>query len=127
MAKWNSALPGCSGHLHQSLWEGEQNVFHDEKVEDNMSPIFRSYLAGQMQLLPEILPFFAPNVNSYKRLVEGFLGSHPGDLGGGQSNRRLPRDSGQPKINATRDTGARFRYQPLPRGGGRFGGGTLRD
>jgi glutamine synthetase len=25
-----------------------------------------------MALLPELLPFFAPNINSYKRLVEGF-------------------------------------------------------
>lgn len=37
-----------------------------------MSPIFKSYLAGQLQLLPELLPFFAPTVNSYKRLVDGF-------------------------------------------------------
>ena len=29
MAKWNAALPGCSGHLHQSLWDlsGETNRF----------------------------------------------------------------------------------------------------
>jgi glutamine synthetase len=37
-----------------------------------MSATFKHYLAGQLTLLPEILPFFAPNVNSYKRLVEGF-------------------------------------------------------
>ena len=39
---------------------------------NRMSPIFKSYLAGQMRALPEILPFFAPTVNSYKRLVEGY-------------------------------------------------------
>ena len=37
-----------------------------------MSSVFRSYLAGQMRCLPEILPMLAPTVNSYKRLVEGF-------------------------------------------------------
>lgn len=36
-----------------------------------MSQTFKHYLAGQMLLLPEILPFFAPTINSYKRLVEG--------------------------------------------------------
>src|SRR3989475_12313699 len=32
MAKWNADLPGCSGHLHESLWDarGERNVLSDE-------------------------------------------------------------------------------------------------
>ena len=31
MAKWNSALPGSSGHLHQSLWDSgkQNNLFAD--------------------------------------------------------------------------------------------------
>jgi glutamine synthetase len=72
MAKWNSQLPGCSGHTHQSLWSGEKNAFHDEKDPLKMSGTFKSYLAGLMRCLPEILPFFAPTVNSYKRLVDGY-------------------------------------------------------
>lgn len=74
MAKWSSALPGCSGHCHQSLWNagGDANLFHDPKDPHKMSALFKSYLAGQLRCLPEILPFFAPNVNSYKRLVDGF-------------------------------------------------------
>ena len=72
MAKWNSHLPGCSGHTHQSLWSGEKNVFYDEKDPLKMSRTFKSYLAGLMRCLPEILPFFAPTVNSYKRLVDGY-------------------------------------------------------
>lgn len=36
-----------------------------------MSELFKSYLAGQLHCLPELLPMYAPNVNSYKRLVEG--------------------------------------------------------
>lgn len=73
MAKWNSDLPGCSGHIHQSLWssDGKTNLFFDENGPDGMSDTFRHYLAGQMQCLPEILPLMAPNINSYKRLVEG--------------------------------------------------------
>lgn len=74
MAKWNSQLPGCSGHTHQSLWDtgGSKNLFYDEKDPHRMSSLFKSYLAGQMLCLPEILPFFAPTVNSYKRLVDGY-------------------------------------------------------
>ncbi len=74
MAKWSNSLPGCSGHLHQSLWDadGNRNAFFDEKDKHRMSAVFRHYLAGQLLALPEILPFFAPTVNSYKRLVEGF-------------------------------------------------------
>src|SRR5260370_793878 len=31
MAKWNPSLPGCSGHVHQSLWNlaGDRNLFFD--------------------------------------------------------------------------------------------------
>jgi len=36
-----------------------------------MSSLRRSYIAGQLKCMPEILPMYAPNVNSYKRLVEG--------------------------------------------------------
>jgi len=72
MAKWNSQLPGCSGHVHQSLWRNSKNIFHDEKHPLKMSKAFESYVAGQMKCLPEILPFFAPTVNSYKRLVDGY-------------------------------------------------------
>jgi glutamine synthetase len=72
MAKWNSALPGCSGHTHQSLWSKGKNVFYDAKDPLTMSATFKSYVAGQMRCLPEILPFFAPTVNSYKRLVDGY-------------------------------------------------------
>ncbi len=73
MAKWNAQLPGCSGHLHQSLWDaaGEQNQFYAEGDPFSMSETFRQYVAGQMHCLPELLPFYAPTVNSYKRLVEG--------------------------------------------------------
>jgi glutamine synthetase len=73
MAKWNAELPGCSGHIHQSLWDRQlvRNLFYDERDQHRMSPLFKSYLAGQLLCLPELLPFYAPTVNSYKRLVEG--------------------------------------------------------
>jgi glutamine synthetase len=73
MAKWNENLPGCSGHIHQSLWTKDQskNLFYSVDDEYNMSDLHKHYLAGQLHCLPHILPMFAPTINSYKRLVEG--------------------------------------------------------
>jgi glutamine synthetase len=73
MAKWNQDLPGCSGHIHQSLWNKEQseNLFHDDADTNKMSELHKQYLAGQLYCLPHLLPMYAPTINSYKRLVEG--------------------------------------------------------
>ncbi len=73
MARWNTDLPGCSGHIHQSLKRDDgSNAFYSETDPNSMSDTFKSYIAGQLVCLPEILPMLAPTVNSYKRLVEGF-------------------------------------------------------
>ena len=72
MAKWNAALPGCSGHIHQSLSDGRKNLFFDAKASRSMSKLFESYLAGQVACLMEFAPMFWPTINSYKRLVDGF-------------------------------------------------------
>lgn len=71
MAKWNEKLPGCSGHIHQSLWKDGKNVFFDAQKENKVSELLEHYIAGQLKCLPEILPMYAPTINSYKRLVEG--------------------------------------------------------
>lgn len=73
MAKWNSKLPGCSGHIHQSLWDanGVTNLFYDKDEIDTMSATMKHYIAGQLYCLPYILPMYAPTVNSYKRYIEG--------------------------------------------------------
>jgi glutamine synthetase len=73
MAKWNPNLPGCSGHLHQSLWDTghANNLFYDAESPDGMSKLMKHYMAGQLQLMPELTAFICPTVNSYKRLVPG--------------------------------------------------------
>lgn len=70
MAKWNANLPGCSGHIHQSLWDAtrQRNLFAHES---GMSDLMKHYLAGQLHALPYLLPMVAPTVNSYKRLAGG--------------------------------------------------------
>jgi glutamine synthetase len=87
MAKWNSALPGCSGHMHQSLWTKNGNAFDDDKDPRRMSKVFKSYLAGQLRGLADLLPFFAPTVNSYKRLVDGYWA--PTKVTWGMDNRTV--------------------------------------
>jgi len=72
MAKWSDKLPGCSGHTHISLWQGDTNLFYDESDPHKMSATMKSFVAGVLRALPEILPFYAPTINSYKRLVDGF-------------------------------------------------------
>jgi glutamine synthetase len=78
MAKWNNDLPGCGGHIHQSLWDlgdgdsgDSKNLFFDAGRENNMSELMEQYIAGQLHCLPHILPIYAPSVNSYKRFVSG--------------------------------------------------------
>jgi glutamine synthetase len=73
MAKWNATLPGCSGHLHQSLWDeaGARNLFYDQ-AKSSRSKLMDHYIAGQLHCLPYLLPLYAPTINSYKRFVEGY-------------------------------------------------------
>lgn len=89
MAKINENLPGCGGHVHQSLWDknAKKNLFYDENDTMKMSALAKNYLAGQLYCLPYILPLFAPTINSYKRLVEGAWA--PTTLTWGADNRTV--------------------------------------
>jgi glutamine synthetase len=71
MAKWNHALPGSSGHLHQSLWKDGKNAFYDAGAPHKMSATARHYLGGQVSLMPELTALISPTINSYKRYVPG--------------------------------------------------------
>jgi len=88
MAKWNEQLPGCGGHIHQSLWDEKgKNIFFSEGNKGHISAKMKSYLAGILKCLPEVLPMYAPNINSYKRLREGAWA--PTTLSWGHDNRTV--------------------------------------
>jgi glutamine synthetase len=87
MAKLCETLPGCSGHIHQSLWQNGKNTFFDASDTNNMSQTMKHYLAGQLLCLPEVLPMYAPTINSYKRLVEGMWA--PTTVNWGVDNRTV--------------------------------------
>jgi glutamine synthetase len=65
MAKWNAALPGSSGHLHQSLWDSSRNLFATDPR------LMNAYIAGLAHHLPAMMALYCPTVNSYKRTVPG--------------------------------------------------------
>lgn len=73
MAKWNNELPGCGGHIHQSLWDldGKRNVFYNDEAPGVMNDTLKQYVAGLLHCMPQIMPMWVPNINSYKRLVDG--------------------------------------------------------
>lgn len=69
MAKWNAALRGSFGLLHQSLFDstGETNLFDDPKGEHSLSLVARHYIGGQCALASALTAIDAPFINSYKR------------------------------------------------------------
>jgi glutamine synthetase len=71
MAKYDER-EGNSCHIHISLRGADgAAVFADDADELGMSTMFRSFIAGQIATLRDFTLFYAPNVNSYKRFVDG--------------------------------------------------------
>jgi glutamine synthetase len=69
MAKWRPDLAGNSCHIHCSLWDGEgRPAFAEARGE---SDLFRGFLAGLLDVGPDMALFLAPHVNSYKRFQAG--------------------------------------------------------
>ena len=63
---------GSGLHLHISLFEGDDNAFHDADKSDNLSAVARQFMAGLIRHGREITAVTNQWVNSYKRLVTGF-------------------------------------------------------
>ena len=90
---------GSGMHVHQSLWNGGEPLFHEEGTYANLSDLGRWYIGGLLEHARSILAFAAPTTNSYKRLVPGF--EAPVNLVYSQRNRsaacRIPVYSPSPK------------------------------
>lgn len=73
MAKYNYALAGNSSHIHNSLWsaDGKSPLFFDKNAEYTMSPLMRSWVAGQLKYASDYTWFLCPYINSYKRFQAG--------------------------------------------------------
>jgi glutamine synthetase len=71
MAKPSAGQAGSSCHIHLSLWQDGKNVFPGEQRLDGIecSDVFRWFLGGWIGRAAEVMPFYAPTVNSYKRYL----------------------------------------------------------
>ena len=87
MAKPMENEPGSAMHIHQSLVDKAtgRNLFSDDSGE--MSETFRHYIGGLQKYLPAAMPFFAPNVNSYRRIAR--YDSAPINTDWGADNRTV--------------------------------------
>ena len=72
MAKFASDRAGSSCHIHFSLWRDQHNAFAGSS---DLGPVkcsdtFRWFLGGWIAHVPDVMVFYAPVVNSYKRYVD---------------------------------------------------------
>ena len=73
MAKYDDNQAGSSCHVHLSLWENGRNAFDGE---DELGPVrcsetFRWFLGGWIAHVPDVMVFYAPPPNSYRRYQSG--------------------------------------------------------
>jgi glutamine synthetase len=72
MPKPRRDLPGSGMHTHISVFEGDQNAFHDSSDEYHLSKVGRAFIAGLLAHAREITAVTNQWVNSYKRLTTGY-------------------------------------------------------
>jgi glutamine synthetase len=72
MAKFAHDGAGSSCHIHLSLWRDNQNAFagDSEFGPVKCSDCFRWFLGGWIAHAPDVMVFYAPTINSYKRYVD---------------------------------------------------------
>ncbi len=85
MAKPMQNEPGSALHIHQSILDKEsgKNIFHGK--DDKPTAAMMHYLGGLQRYTPGLISFYAPNVNSYRRLAPDI--SAPINLSWGFDNR----------------------------------------
>jgi len=70
MAKFNER-EGNSCHIHLSVRSSSGDAVMAGDGEHGFSKLMEHWLAGQLKAMRELTLFFAPNINSYKRYVDG--------------------------------------------------------
>ncbi|MWV15048.1 glutamine synthetase [Pseudomonas sp. L-22-4S-12] len=87
MAKPITDQPGSAMHIHQSVVDVEtgRNLFSNE--DGSMSELFMHHIGGLQKYIPELLPLFAPNVNSFRRFLPDT--SAPVNVEWGEENRTV--------------------------------------
>jgi glutamine synthetase len=72
MAKFAADRAGSSCHVHLSLWRDGKNALDGNAALGPVkcSETFRWFLGGWIARVPDVMVFYAPTVNSYKRYVD---------------------------------------------------------
>jgi glutamine synthetase len=69
MAKPEQDQPGCSCHIHLSFRDAEgAAVLYDRDADSHTTPIMRHAVGGILALANDLTPWYAPTINSYRRL-----------------------------------------------------------
>ncbi|WP_282064382.1 glutamine synthetase family protein [Aliiroseovarius marinus] len=96
MAKPIRDEPGSAMHVHQSIVDAEtgKNIFSND--DGSASDLFRWFIGGSQKYIMDVVPLFAPYVNSFRRItVDGQ--SAPANLEWASDNRttglRVPHSS----------------------------------
>ncbi|MGE6793689.1 L-glutamine synthetase [Pseudomonas guineae] len=87
MAKPITDQPGSAMHIHQSVVDIKtgKNLFSN--ADGSMSQLFMNHIGGLQKYIPELLPLFAPNVNSFRRFLPDT--SAPVNVEWGEENRTV--------------------------------------
>lgn len=108
MAKPMTGEPGSAMHIHQSVvsLETGKSIFSNE--DGTYSELFLNHIGGLQRFIPEMLPLFAPTVNSFRRFLPDT--SAPVNVEWGEDNRtvglRVPEASSQNRRVENRLPGA---------------------
>jgi glutamine synthetase len=108
MAKPMEGEPGSALHIHQSVLDRKtgMNIFTEEDGGEHER--FRHFIGGLQALIPGAIAFFAPSVNSYRRLSPDFAA--PTNMHWGYDNRtagiRVPDSKPQSRRIENRFPGA---------------------
>ncbi|WLD58555.1 glutamine synthetase family protein [Salinispirillum sp. LH 10-3-1] len=89
MAKPITNEPGSAMHIHQSIVDAKtgKNLFSNP--DGTASKLFYNFIAGLQTYIPQAMPMFAPNVNSYRRYLPGAAGNSPVNIEWGEENRTV--------------------------------------
>jgi len=108
MAKPMTGEPGSAMHLHQSVVDLKTGKTVFSNPDGSMSELFLHHIGGLQKYIPEALPLFAPNVNSFRRFLPDT--SAPVNVEWGEENRtvglRVPESDPQNRRVENRLAGA---------------------
>jgi glutamine synthetase len=93
MAKWHQPLPGCSGHIHQSLSDGKPTCSTTRRAAQDEQALRK--LPGRAGGLPDGVRAHVLAHHQQLQAAGGrFLGARQAHLGHGQPHGQLPRHCG---------------------------------